>query len=49
MPDTVAAPARRLGRVEFVALLAMSMSLAALGIDLMLPAFEQMRADLGLE
>lgn len=39
---------RRLGRVEFTALLAMSMSLAALGIDLMLPAFGVIRADLGL-
>ena len=49
MADTIIGPARRLGRVEFVTLLAMSMSLAALGIDLMLPAFEQMRADLGLD
>lgn len=39
---------RRLGRVEFTALLAMSMALAALGIDMMLPAFGEMRADLGL-
>jgi DHA1 family bicyclomycin/chloramphenicol resistance-like MFS transporter len=38
----------RLGRVEFTALLAMSMALAALGIDLMLPAFTAMRVDLGL-
>lgn len=37
-----------LGRVEFTALLAMSMALAALGLDLMLPAFALMRADLGL-
>ncbi|MFA9431004.1 multidrug effflux MFS transporter [Egicoccus sp. AB-alg2] len=37
-----------LGRVEFTALLAMSMALAALGLDLMLPAFTAMRADLGL-
>lgn len=49
MADSIVGPTRRLGRVEFIALLAMSMSLAALGIDLMLPAFEQMRADLGLE
>lgn len=49
MVDTIVGPARQLGRVEFIALLAMSMSLAALGIDLMLPAFEQMRGDLGLE
>jgi MFS transporter, DHA1 family, multidrug resistance protein len=37
-----------LGPVEFTALLALSMSLAALGIDLMLPAFGVIRADLGL-
>lgn len=43
-----AAPPRRLGRVEFTALLAMSMALAALGIDMILPAFPAMRADLGL-
>ena len=44
-----APPARREpGRVELTALLAMSMALAALGIDLMLPAFGAMRADLGL-
>ncbi len=41
-------PRRELGRVEFTALLAMSMALAALGIDLMLPAFGAIRADLGL-
>jgi MFS transporter, DHA1 family, multidrug resistance protein len=37
-----------LGRVEFTSLLAMSMALAALGIDVMLPAFGAIRADLGL-
>jgi DHA1 family bicyclomycin/chloramphenicol resistance-like MFS transporter len=37
-----------LGRTEFTALLAMSMAMAALGIDLMLPAFGAIRADLGL-
>ncbi|MFA9446777.1 multidrug effflux MFS transporter [Egicoccus sp. AB-alg6-2] len=37
-----------LGRVEFTAMLAMSMALAALGLDLMLPAFGAIRADLGL-
>lgn len=37
-----------LGRVEFTSLLAFSMALAALGIDLMLPAFGAIRADLGL-
>lgn len=49
MADTVVGPRRQLGRVEFTALLAMSMALAALGIDLMLPAFAQMRTDLGLD
>jgi MFS transporter, DHA1 family, multidrug resistance protein len=39
---------RALGRVEFTSLLAMSMALAALGIDLMLPAFGVMRTELGL-
>ena len=37
-----------LGRVEFTSLLALSMALAALGIDLMLPAFAAIRGDLGL-
>lgn len=37
-----------LGRVEFTTLLAMSMALAALGIDLMLPALGDIRLDLGL-
>lgn len=45
MPET---GQRTLGRVEFTSLLAMSMALAALGIDLMLPAFGAIRADLGL-
>lgn len=36
------------GRFELTALLAMSMALAALGIDVMLPAFGAIRADLGL-
>ena len=39
---------QRLGRFEFTSLLAMSMALAALGIDLLLPAFGQVRSDLGL-
>ncbi len=42
------ATAPRLGRVEFTALLAMSMALAALGTDMMLPALGAMRADFGL-
>ena len=40
--------ARALGRSEFTALLAMSMALSALGIDLILPAFADIRAELGL-
>jgi DHA1 family bicyclomycin/chloramphenicol resistance-like MFS transporter len=44
---TTARP-RRLGRIEFTALLAMSMALAALGIDIVLPAFGDMRQDFGL-
>ncbi|HLU30641.1 MAG TPA: MFS transporter, partial [Acidimicrobiia bacterium] len=39
---------RRLGRVEFTALLAMSMALPALGIDMILPAFGSMRSEFGL-
>ena len=39
---------RRLGQMQFTALLAASMSMAALGIDLLLPAFGDIRADLGL-
>jgi len=41
-------PRRALGPREFTVFLAMSMALAALGIDLMLPAFRLIRADLGL-
>jgi MFS transporter, DHA1 family, multidrug resistance protein len=40
--------AHALGRVELTSFLAMSMALAALGIDLLLPAFSDIRADLGL-
>lgn len=46
--DAVRGPVRSIGRVELVAMLAMAMALGALGIDLMLPAFDAMRADLGL-
>lgn len=46
---TATARPRKLGRVEFTALLAMSMALSALGIDLILPAFASMRTDFGLE
>jgi MFS transporter, DHA1 family, multidrug resistance protein len=47
------APARpgrptKLGPVEFTTMLAMAMALTALGVDLMLPLFPAMRADLGL-
>ena len=48
MSRPAAAPVRHLGRRELTGILAMSMALAALGIDLMLPAFSTMRADLGL-
>lgn len=41
-------PGRRLGPVELTSLLALSMALAALGVDLMLPAFGVIREDLGL-
>lgn len=44
----ITGPHRRIGRFEVTVLLAMSMALGALGIDLMLPAFDVMRADLGL-
>jgi MFS transporter, DHA1 family, multidrug resistance protein len=45
----VGVPARRrLGEAEFIALIALSIALAALGIDIMLPAFGAIRADLGL-
>lgn len=45
----VPVPDRRLGRTEFTLLVSSMMALTALGIDLMLPAFDEMRADLGLE
>jgi MFS transporter, DHA1 family, multidrug resistance protein len=38
----------RLGEAEFLALLALSVALAALGIDIMLPAFGAIRSELGL-
>lgn len=37
-----------IGRREFTTLLALSMSLTALGIDILLPAFPAIRADVGL-
>lgn len=40
--------AEEIGRRELIALLAMATALTALGIDLMLPAFNDIRADLGL-
>ncbi len=39
----------RLGRRQFTALISMIMALAAVGIDLMLPAFDDIRAHFGLE
>lgn len=39
---------RTLGRAEFTALLALSVALAALGIDIMLPALGAIREELGL-
>lgn len=47
-PGTDAVGDVKLGRIEFTSLLAMSMALAALGIDLMLPAFGAIRSELGL-
>jgi DHA1 family bicyclomycin/chloramphenicol resistance-like MFS transporter len=38
----------RLGRGHFTALISMIMALAALGIDLMLPAFDEVRTYFGL-
>lgn len=38
----------RLGRRQFTALISMIMALAAIGIDLMLPAFDDIRAHFGL-
>lgn len=46
--QTAIAPPSRLGRIEFTALLAMSMALVAIGTDMMLPAFGAMRSDFGL-
>jgi len=45
---TISAPQRALGRVEFTVLLSLTMSLAALGIDIMLPALGAIRSDYGL-
>lgn len=49
MATTLSDGRRSVGRGEFTALLAVSMALAALGIDLMLPAFSAIRSDLGLD
>jgi DHA1 family bicyclomycin/chloramphenicol resistance-like MFS transporter len=43
------APNRQLGSIEFTLMVSAMMALTAMGIDLMLPAFDEMRADLGLE
>ena len=45
---SVPAALQQLSSPELIALLALSMSLVALGIDLILPAFPEIRADLGL-
>lgn len=49
-PTVLSSPAtgRRSGETELIAFLAMSMALAALGIDLLLPAYDAIRADLGM-
>jgi len=44
----ITSPHRQLAQFEFVALMAMIMALTALSIDLMLPAFDEIRADFGL-
>lgn len=48
LAPTRAEPARELGQRELIAMLGMATAAAALGIDTMLPAFGEMRADLGL-
>jgi len=50
MPTPPAGPARPAGlhRIEFTMMISMMMASTALSIDLMLPAFGAMRADLGL-
>jgi MFS transporter, DHA1 family, multidrug resistance protein len=50
IPTDIAQPPRlgRVGRIEFVALMACAMALAALSIDVVLPAFEEIRTDFGL-
>jgi MFS transporter, DHA1 family, multidrug resistance protein len=48
-PPATTSPTRRSpGRVELTSFLALSMALAALGIDLLLPTYDAIRADLGL-
>lgn len=49
-PDqpVTARPARTLGRKEFAAMLAATMAMTALAIDVMLPAFGDIRAEMGL-
>lgn len=48
MTTTKPKVAGRVGRTEFIVLMAWTMALTALSIDLMLPAFDEMRADFGL-
>ncbi|MCV0378284.1 multidrug effflux MFS transporter [Nitratireductor sp.] len=47
--ETALKPQRSLGRVEFVALTAALMSINALAIDIMLPALQQIGAELGVD
>lgn len=50
IPTDIAQPPSlgRVGRIEFVALMASAMALAALSIDVVLPAFEEIRTEFGL-
>ena len=49
MTASAAREGSTIGRVELVGILAMAMALGALGIDLMLPAFPDMRQEFGLD
>ncbi len=48
MPSTTAAAPSRLGRQEFITLMALLMSIAAIGVDLMLPAMGAIRESFGM-
>ncbi|MEX1165021.1 MAG: multidrug effflux MFS transporter [Nitriliruptor sp.] len=47
-PSSAPPDRRAPGRIELTSFLALSMALAALGIDLLLPVYDSIRADLGL-